>query len=124
MESEGYVARNDVTGKYSLGMRIVELAKTKLDQLDIRTLCRPFLEELVQKTQETAHLAIMDQGSIVYIDKVDTPHTLIMRSKIGLSNLPSLYSFGKSYSGCAGRSQNRCDLARGELTPLYSEYYH
>jgi IclR family KDG regulon transcriptional repressor len=96
MESEGYVARNDVTGKYSLGMRIVELAKTKLDQLDIRTYARPFLEELVQKTQETAHLAIMDQGSIVYIDKVDTPHTLIMRSKIGYRISPHCTALGKA----------------------------
>ncbi len=96
MESKGYVARNDITGKYSLGMRVVELAKTKLDQLDLRTHARPFLEELVRKTEETAHLAVMDQGSIVYIDKVDTPHTLIMRSKIGYRISPHCTALGKA----------------------------
>ncbi len=96
MESRGYVARNGVTGKYSLGMRIVELAKTKLDQLDLRTQARPFLEELVQKTEETAHLAIMDQRTIVYIDKVDTPHTLIMRSRIGYRVCAHCTALGKA----------------------------
>jgi IclR family KDG regulon transcriptional repressor len=96
MESGGYVARNDVTSKYSLGMRVVELAKTKLDQLDLRTYARPFLEELVRKTEETAHLAIMDQGSIVYIDKVDTPHILIMRSRIGYRISPHCTALGKA----------------------------
>jgi IclR family KDG regulon transcriptional repressor len=96
MESKGYVARNNVTGKYSLGMRIVELAKTKLGQLDLRTQARPFLEELVQKTEETAHLAIMDQGTIVYIDKVDTPHTLIMRSRIGYRISAHCTALGKA----------------------------
>jgi IclR family KDG regulon transcriptional repressor len=96
MESGGYVARNDVTGKYFLGMRVVELAKTKLDQLDIRIYARPFLEELVQKTEETAHLAMLDQGSIVYIDKVDTPHTLIMRSRIGYRISAHCTALGKA----------------------------
>jgi IclR family KDG regulon transcriptional repressor len=96
MESRGYVSRNDVTGKYSLGMRIVELAKTKLDQLDLRTHARPFLEELVRETEETAHLAIMEQGTIVYIDKVDTPHTLIMRSKIGYRISAHCTALGKA----------------------------
>ena len=96
MESRGYVAKNDVTGKYSLGMRVVELAKTKLDQLDLRTYARPFLEELVRRTEETAHLAILDQGSIVYLDKVDTPHTLIMRSRIGYRISAHCTALGKA----------------------------
>jgi IclR family KDG regulon transcriptional repressor len=96
MESKGYVARNDVTGKYSLGIRVLELAKTKLDQLDLRTYARPFLEELVKRTEETAHLAILDQASIVYIDKVDTPHTLVMRFRIGYRIAPHCTALGKA----------------------------
>jgi IclR family KDG regulon transcriptional repressor len=96
MESRGYVARNNVTGKYSLGMRIVELSRTKLDQLDLRTQARPFLEELVKKTEETAHLAVMDHGSIVYLDKVDTPHNLIMRSRIGYRISAHCTALGKA----------------------------
>jgi DNA-binding IclR family transcriptional regulator len=38
----------------------------------------------------------MDQGTIVYIDKVDTPHTLIMRSRIGYRISPHCTALGKA----------------------------
>lgn len=96
MEARRYVSRNGTTGKYSLGMRLVELSKVKLEQLDLRTHARPFLEELVRATGETAHLAILDQGEVVYIDKVDTPQTLMMRSRIGYRISPHCTALGKA----------------------------
>lgn len=83
MNSKGYVARNEITQKYSLGIRILELARSKLDGYDLRTYARPFLEELSQKTQETIHLAVIDQNKLLYVDKVDSLQTLAMRSSIG-----------------------------------------
>lgn len=116
MESRGYVSRNDVTSKYSLGMRIVELAKTKLDQLDLRVQVRPFLEELVQKTEETAHLAVLDQGTIVYIDKVDTPHTLIMRSRIGYRISAHCTALGKAILAALPNARIDAILKEEELS--------
>mgnify|MGYP000896860797 CR=1 FL=1 len=83
LNSRGYVTRNLQTKQYSLGMHLLELSRAKLDQLDLRPLARPYLEDLVRETGETAHLAIMDRDKVVYIDKVDTPQTLMMRSKVG-----------------------------------------
>lgn len=96
METRGYVSRNDITGKYSLGMRLLELSRTKLEQLDLRPRARPFLEELVRKTDETAHLAVLDQGRVVYIDKVDTPQTLMMRSRVGYRIAAHCTALGKA----------------------------
>lgn len=96
LESKGYVQRDNATGKYSLGMRVVELARSKLDRIDVRAQARPFLEELVQKTGETAHLGVLDRGSIVYVDKVDTPQVLMMRSRIGYSVSPHCTALGKA----------------------------
>lgn len=96
MENKGYVKKDMQSGKYTLGMRIVELAKTKLDQMDLPSHARPFLEKLVEKTNETAHLAMIDQGRIIYIDKVDTPQTLMMRSKIGYRAFPHCTALGKA----------------------------
>jgi IclR family KDG regulon transcriptional repressor len=96
METRGYVNRNDITGKYSLGIRLLELSRTKLEQLDLRFRARPFLEELVNKTNETAHLAVLNQGSVVYIDKIDTPQTLMMRSRIGYRIAAHCTALGKA----------------------------
>jgi len=96
MESRGYVSRNGTSGKYCLGMRLVELASYRLEQIDLRSQARPFLEELVRATGETAHLAVFDQGKVVYVDKVDTPQTLMMRSRIGYRAFAHCTALGKA----------------------------
>lgn len=96
MESRGYVSRNETTGKYCLGMRLVELARHRLEQIDFRNQARPFLEELVRITGETAHLGVFDQGKVVYLDKVDTPQILMMRSKIGRRVFAHCTALGKA----------------------------
>lgn len=96
MRSEGYVTRSAVTGKYSLGIRLVELAKAKLDQFDVRAYARPYMEELSQRTEETIHLAILEQDKLVYIDKIDTTHLLVMRSRIGYRISPHCTALGKT----------------------------
>lgn len=83
LESRSFVSRNESSSKYSLGMRLVEYARRKLDQIDVLSCARPHLEQLVRVTSETAHLALLDHREIVYIDKVDTPQTLMMRSRVG-----------------------------------------
>lgn len=115
MRLGGYVSRNEITAKYSLSIRIVQLAKTKLNQLDLRTQARPFLEELAQKTNETVHLAIMDEDKLVYIDKVDTTHTLTMRSNIGYRIDPHCTALGKAILSLLPEEQRAHILAEKKL---------
>lgn len=96
MEPRGYVSRDADDGKFSLGMRLVELSKTKLGQIDLLSHAKPVLEELVARTGETAHLAVWDQDSLVYVDKVDTPQTLMMRSQIGYRAPAHCTALGKA----------------------------
>lgn len=96
LDARGYVMRNPQTRQYSLGMHLLELSRAKLDQLDLRSMARPYLESLVRDTGETAHLAIMDSDKVVYIDKVDTPQTLMMRSKVGYRIAVHCTALGKA----------------------------
>jgi len=113
MRPGGYVTRDELTGKYYLGIRLVELAKAKLDQFDLRTYARPYLEELSQLTQETVHLAIMEQKRLVYIDKIDSTHMLIMRSKIGYRISPHCTALGKAILSVLNEKDQ--DAILGEL---------
>lgn len=115
MRSEGYVTRSDLTGKYSLGIRLVELAKAKLDQFDIRTHARPYLEELSRLTEETIHLAIMEQGKLVYIDKIDTTHILVMRSRIGYRISPHCTALGKAILSVLSDDQRDAVIRKTEF---------
>ncbi|MCG6197900.1 IclR family transcriptional regulator, partial [Anoxybacillus sp. LAT_38] len=39
--------------------------------------------QLVQETGETSHLVILEDGEVVYIEKIESPYTIRMYSLIG-----------------------------------------
>ena len=94
----GYAAQDDNSKNYRLGFRLVELGQSVLDRINIRRESRPFLHELADGVQETAHLAILDSADILYLDKVERishPVALRMASKIGMRNYAHSCALGK-----------------------------
>lgn len=83
LEVDGFVT-HDADHRYTLGSRLFELANTALSQRDIRSVVRPHLEELNRATLETVHLASLEGGEAVYIDKLDAVKGMRMYSRIGL----------------------------------------
>lgn len=81
--SLGYVIQNPENGKYALGAKVVWLASQFLESIDLRVIARPLLEDLVEKTRETVHLAILDNYEVVYIDKIDGYQPVKMGSRVG-----------------------------------------
>ncbi len=94
----GFVTQDEVSKEYRLGFRLVELGQTVLDQIDLRKAAEPFLTQLASRVQETVHLVILDQGEIVYLDKVEgvnDPKSLRMVSRIGMRNYAHSCAVGK-----------------------------
>ena len=81
--SKGFVQQDNETEKYLLGLKFIEVGQIVSDNLDIRKLASPYLHQLTEITGETAHLAIMEQHEIVYIDKLESTQTIRMFSNIG-----------------------------------------
>ena len=75
----GYVEQGPEDNKYKLGLKLLEIGNSVLNLSDIRTICRPFLEELVEKCNETANLAVLDGTEVVYIDQVESKNLIIVR---------------------------------------------
>jgi len=94
----GFVAQDEVSKEYRLGFRLLELGYTVLDQIDLRKIAEPFLTKLANRAEETVHLVILDQGEIVYLDKVEKvsdPKNLRMVSRIGMRNYTHSCAVGK-----------------------------
>jgi len=83
LQSRGFVAHNPYTGRYRLGLKLLELGHAAGDQIELRKITIPFLEELMKKTKETANLVVLDEGEAIYIDKVESPASLRMFHRIG-----------------------------------------
>jgi DNA-binding IclR family transcriptional regulator len=96
LERRGYLHRDAESGKYRLGLKILVLSRGVLTGLDIRKLALPFLEQLVERTHLTCHLAILDAGEAVYIEKVDAPGFIKMDTWVGRRMYVHSTSVGKS----------------------------
>lgn len=81
--NKGFVKQNPDNQKYSLGLRLISLGESVIEQLDLRETAAPFMEYLVNKTGETVHLVIHEGNEIVYIDKKESKETIRMFSNIG-----------------------------------------
>lgn len=95
LEQLGYVQQNQKTGEYTLGIKLFELGQIVHSSMDVRAIARPYLEELVQEYEETAHLAILSQGEVIYIDKVDGNRSIRIMSQIGGRNPAHCTGVGK-----------------------------
>ncbi len=78
----GYLTREN--GNYRLGLKIIELASVMLGDLDIRKLAEPILQNVATILDETAHLVLLDEGQVIYIDTKGSSQKIInMYSKVG-----------------------------------------
>ena len=90
------VVRRDERDCFNLGPKVIELAGALLSHHDLRTEGEPLLQYLCDETQETSHLAIPTGNNVVYIAKVDSPHSIRMASHIGLRNPMHCTALGKA----------------------------
>lgn len=70
----GYVRQNLDTRKYSLGMRFLSVAAAAHGQ--IGPIARPHLTQLMQVSQETANLAVLEANRVLYVEQVPPPRML------------------------------------------------
>jgi DNA-binding IclR family transcriptional regulator len=77
------VEKDKKTGEYSLGLAAFEIGNAYLRRMDFIKTSKPIMTELALKIQETVHLAVLSDTEIFYVDKVDSPRTVGVISKIG-----------------------------------------
>lgn len=68
---------------YSLGVRLVRLAHSAWAQSSLAPIARPYLDELSRLAGETVHLAQLDGGHVLYVDKRNAVRPVHMYSEAG-----------------------------------------
>ena len=79
----GLVTQDAESKAYRPGLKLFELSHEVLRHMELRTQALPELAELSRRTNETVHLAVLDEGDVIYIDKEESQHTIRMFSAIG-----------------------------------------
>jgi DNA-binding IclR family transcriptional regulator len=96
MEAHGYVRKDEIPGKYYIGLKLLSLGSIPMRDIGFRDNAAPVLEDLVRQLDLTAHLAILDRGEAVYIDKKEPSGFLKINSWIGKRNYAHTSAVGKA----------------------------
>lgn len=83
LEREAYVRRDKKSGRYQIGLRLVELAYGALRTIGHRPVAEPALHRLVEQTSLTALIAVWVRGRAVVVDKVESPESIKLEVDIG-----------------------------------------
>ena len=92
----GYAEKDELTRRYQLGPQVVSLSRSLLARLPLREAAKPYLRQLMERSGECAHLAILAQGNALYIDQVESPATLRVNAQVGTLNPLHCTALGKA----------------------------
>lgn len=95
LERRGYLRRETETGRYRLGLKILSLGGDAQAKIDIADLALPLMRALVEKIHLTVHLAVLDQGEAVYVEKVEAPGFFKVNTWVGRRMFLHSTSVGK-----------------------------
>jgi DNA-binding IclR family transcriptional regulator len=70
-------------GRYSLGMKLWELGVQAPTARNLRTIALPYLEDLYEVAHQHVHLAILDNGEALYLEKLSGHGAVPIISRVG-----------------------------------------
>jgi IclR family transcriptional regulator, KDG regulon repressor len=122
LESQGFVTKTE-RSKYVLGRKIFELGALAYAQGGFHGIVLEELGRLMERTNETAHLAVLDDVDVLYLEKVESQRPLRMPSAVGRRQPADRTALGKVLlahldSRDLSRLQNRL---RGDPDPLEAD---
>lgn len=83
LEHLGYLERHPETGRYALGLKIWELGQSYVANKSILHESKRFMAQLVNKHQDTSHLAVLSDTEVLFIHKTDCSRTVGIRIGVG-----------------------------------------
>ena len=95
LEGERYLIRTEA-GAYLIGPRLSQLSARGNQEATLQAVARPILWELWKSTQETVNLAVLDQGTVLYVDVIESPHEFRLSSRVGTRRSVHVTALGKA----------------------------
>lgn len=89
LERKRFVERDNATGFYRPGIRLIQMAFLTLEHNDLRRIATPFLHNLCDQYHENVNLSILDDTEVVYMEVIES----VQRVKLAASSGQRLPAF-------------------------------
>lgn len=89
LTERGYLDYHSKGKCYQLSTKILHFANNIRNNMGVNRIALPFMQELATKTRETVHLGMVSGIYGVFVEKIDSPHTIGVQTRIGTRTLLS-----------------------------------
>ncbi len=113
LELRGYIEQNKSTGNYRLGIKTFELGQIFRRRMGLIKQSHTVLEQLEAKCNESTYLGIIQDGMVVYVDMVETTHSVRIVPKLGKRAPAYCTAIGKTQM--AYESQDEVERILGKV---------
>jgi DNA-binding IclR family transcriptional regulator len=83
-----FLQQDEVTKRYVLGARVLDLAHGFQKSDPVRRIAMPFLDDLARRTEETVNLTERDGADVVYVARIPSRHVVSVDLALG-TRLPA-----------------------------------
>jgi DNA-binding IclR family transcriptional regulator len=120
LEELGAVMRNPLTKKYKLGFTLLEIGRSAYTQIDLKTSARPVMEALMEKTQTSVFLGILNWDHVSILDIVESRQDLKITAPVG-TTIPMLAgAVGKVFLASMDEEQAR-KIVKSKGLPRFTD---
>jgi DNA-binding IclR family transcriptional regulator len=115
----GIVDKAGKRGSYRLGMKLLYLGNRLQDNIRLRSVARPFMEELAEATHKTVELSTLDRDQLILIEQIEGSEGIRLYTRIG-SAYPYFHAVavGKVYLAHMEAEKRRKVLSAIGLPPV------
>jgi len=88
LERAGFLEREEQSGAFRLTYKLYKIGNTYIKQTNLHKAALPVLSRLALSSKETAHLAVLANFKVSFIDWIEAPQTIGLKSLSG-EDLPA-----------------------------------
>lgn len=121
LADEAVLEQDAQTGRYRLGLSVFDLAAAIPSQRSLHEAVLVSMTELRSRTGETVQVGVLDGREVVYVERLDSPNTLRVFTKLGRRAHAHCTSSGKALLAFIPKPQREQILTGWEL-PKRTEY--
>jgi IclR family KDG regulon transcriptional repressor len=105
LEEVGAVMRVPETKRFKLGFTLLEVGRSAYSQIDLKTSARPIMEELMENTQTSVFLGILNWDHVTVLDIVESRQDFKITAPVG-TTIPLLAgAVGKAFLSSMDETQ-------------------
>ncbi len=119
LEKAGLLAKEPNSGRYRLGMELFRLGT--MVNANIRAICEPYLEMLVNEFSETVNLVARNDLLVIYLDKKDSPHSMRISTEEGTRLPMYITAVGKAMMSTLSDDEIK-DILKNVRLMKFTEY--